>query len=287
MTQDIQQLKRIVAIQCSRPLEQSNAIKLVEEFNKYGYGSELVVFYADGVAQISSSDNSSIEHADIQIPFGKDTNAKQKNFILDWTKLGGFKGMLHIIEDNAILFKDPSQYIQCVESTMTALDYSIYFSTVTDPCNYVFKKFCPRLTIDIDDDAIRQKLGLPSKLSFTSHSNTIWTIYDFNRIGGCPQKYNENFSIAMFMIIEYLARRRSLKDAGSLYYMNQYLSISDEIGTYGTIDYNDTQIDQKKMQEEDSMFKSMSIDYSPDNNIDQILESLYGKLKSKNAFTRV
>lgn len=41
---------------------------------------------------------------------------------------------------------------------MAALDYSIHFSTVTDPCNYIFKKFNPRLTIDIDDEDAKTKL---------------------------------------------------------------------------------------------------------------------------------
>lgn len=65
---------------------------------------------------------------------------------------------------------------------MDSLDYSIYFSTVTDPCNYLFKKFDPRLTLDIDDASIKEKLSLPDKISFTSHSNLCWTIYDFNKL---------------------------------------------------------------------------------------------------------
>jgi len=67
---------------------------------------------------------------------------------------------------------------------MDIFDYSIYFSTVTDPCNYIFKKFNPRLTLDIDDDSIRSKLNLPNSVSFTSHSNTCWLIYDFNKLNG-------------------------------------------------------------------------------------------------------
>ena len=172
-----------------------------------------------------------------------DNNSKAKNFIFDTLQAqDGFR-FLHIIEGNTKLLKDPTAYINEVEKTMDVLDYSIYFSTSSDRCNYVFSKFSPRLTIDIDDENVNKKLSLPPSLSFTSHSNTVWTIYDCEKCSKNIQRYDEKFSIAMFMIIEYLARRRSLKDDGSLYYMNQYLSISDEIGTYGTIDYNDTQID--------------------------------------------
>ena len=35
------------------------------------------------------------------------------------------------------------------------------------------------------------------------------------------------------------------------------------------------------MQEEDKTFKSMNINYAPDNSIDKILEMTYEKLKSK------
>ena len=35
------------------------------------------------------------------------------------------------------------------------------------------------------------------------------------------------------------------------------------------------------MRSEDALFKSMGINYSPDNNIDNLLEKVYMKLKSK------
>jgi hypothetical protein len=38
-----------------------------------------------------------------------------------------------------------------LESTMKALDYDVHLSTVTDRCNYVFNKFCPRLSLDVDE----------------------------------------------------------------------------------------------------------------------------------------
>lgn len=65
---------------------------------------------------------------------------------------------------------------------MDVFDYSIHFSTVADPCNYVFSKFNPRLSLDIDDDGIKARLSLPSTVSFTSHSNTCWLIYNFNKL---------------------------------------------------------------------------------------------------------
>jgi len=35
------------------------------------------------------------------------------------------------------------------------------------------------------------------------------------------------------------------------------------------------------MQEEDKIFKSMNVNYAPDNNIDKVLEILYSRLREK------
>ena len=38
---------------------------------------------------------------------------------------------------------------------------------------------------------------------------------------------------------------------------------------------------QKVMKDEDTTFKSLNVNYAPDNNIDNVLEILYKKLESK------
>ena len=38
---------------------------------------------------------------------------------------------------------------------------------------------------------------------------------------------------------------------------------------------------QKVMKDEDVIFKSLNVNYAPDNNIDNVLEILYKKLESK------
>lgn len=45
---------------------------------------------------------------EIDFPEDKDTNAKCKNYILDYAKEHSFKGFMHVIEDNVKLLKDPS-----------------------------------------------------------------------------------------------------------------------------------------------------------------------------------
>lgn len=217
----------------------------------------------------------------IAFPDEAGTIPKQKNFILDWCKLQGFTGFLHIVE-NDILFNERSKsYMDVLESTMSALDYDVHLSTVTDKCNYVFNKFCPRLAINVDDDNIRQKLGLPRQVRFTSHSNVSYTTYNLAASNGCPLKFDERFTIGMFYIIEFLARRKATQKAGQLYFMNQYLSIADEDNAFDVVRLPSKNVDNAKMQEEDALFKSLNVNYAPDNNLDLVLDTFYGKIKEK------
>ena len=250
-----------------------NVLKLVEGFN-----DNVVVFYADGISPFTPDELNGNKVEDVAMPQDASTSPKQKNFILRWAKQKSIGGFLHIVEDTVALDKDPSSYIASIQRAMDVLDYDIHFSTVTDPCNYVFKKFCPRLTIRLDDEEVTKKLGLSGELMFTSHSNTFWTIYNMSKD---IQEYDEKFTIAMFYIIEYLARRKATKHPSQLYFMNQYLCLSSEVGTFHNLPTKGQDVSPETMQEEDMAFKKMGVDYAPDNNLDQVLDILYMKLKEK------
>lgn len=167
---------------------------------------------------------------------------------------------------------------------MKALDYSVWLSTVTDPCNFVYSKYNPRIRISCDRDECA-KIGLSGDLCFTSHSNTQWMAYDMGALAGSDLlKLDERFAVPMFFIIELLARRKATKNAGDLYYMNQYLTVGSEYGTFRTLlDAKKEQSDPKAMQAEDAVFKSMNLNYAPDNAIDPILEALWDRISAKAA----
>lgn len=63
--------------------------------------------------------------------------------------------------------------------------------------------------------------------------------------------------------------------------MNQYLSIKEEIGVYGSIDDPTNKISNDELKKEDAIFKSMNINYAPDNSIDIVLDALYAKILQK------
>lgn len=208
-----------------------------------------------------------------------------KNFIISKFEESYGSGFLHIIEDAVKIEKDPNDFILAIERVMDVFDYDSWFSTVTDRCNYVFNKFNPRLEFILDDpeDPVSNKLGIPKNLMFTSHANTFWTIYHRRNSSHSIQRYSECFSISMFAIIEYLARRKASRSGNQPYFMNQYLSIREEIGTFSFIDmHQQSKANEKEiMQKEDALFKSMNVNFAPDNNIDIVLETVYQKIQEK------
>lgn len=204
-----------------------------------------------------------------------------RNYINSYFKKLNFKGFLHVISKNVIFKSKISEYVCQLEKAMDILDYSVHFSTVTDQCNYVYSVYNPRLQIHIDDEKYA-RLQLPESLMFTSHSNVAYVTYDFSKIPDDLLKFNDQFSIAMFYIIEFLARRRNTKAANQLYYMNMYMAVpleKEAIQNNPKIKNND--VSQDVFKKEDELFKSLKIDFSPDNNIDKTLEQLYKTLEAK------
>lgn len=214
------------------------------------------------------------------IPAECDTEPKTRNWILD--KERGTCDFLHVISDNVELLKNPNAFISDIEKTMTALDYPIWLSTVTDSCNYVYSKYNPRMRVVLDRPDVCEKLGLSGELCFTSHSNTQWMIYDMPHIANSDMRFDERFTVPMFFIIDLLARLRNRKPAGSLRFMNNYLTVGSEYDVFRNLpNASKKPDDQKKLAEEDATFKQSGINFAPDNNMDLLLDTLWEKIKIK------
>ena len=263
-------MSRVFAILSENPGLKANVEKLVKAFA--AKADKVIVF---------SVDNAAFEGADVvQIPAEADTRPKRKNFVVHHFKDSGFDGFLHQIEDCVDIISDPSKFIDDIEKLMSILDVHNWCGTVTDTCNYVYDKYNPRLDVVLDKPEYAS-WGL-DVVRFCSHSNVQWIVYDMKNADDNELYFNDSFKVDMFWIIEFLARRRN-SHPGSLYYMNQYYTCASEYGVYKRIACDDDAVQDtpQQMRAEDALFKSMNVNYMPDNNIDLVLETLYEKLKTK------
>ena len=272
-------MKRAIVILHNNENTDENVHELVKTFLDNSCADFVFVCTKDPTEKFNITNGTQICQ-NLHWPSECDNIPKIRNWINNFFKTQNFKGMLHVLEDTTKLLKIPTGFIVDLEHMMKTLDYDVWFSTICDRCNYVYNKYNPRLSIALDKPEF-DKLNLGKKILFTSHSNTQWITYNFETISDDLLKFNENFSIAMYYIIEFLARRRNTKNNKQLYYMNQYLTVESEYKVFESINKNEQADDQNILREEDAKFKSMNIDIHPDNNIDMVLEAIYNKFKEK------
>lgn len=179
---------------------------------------ELTVFVSAGLGEWIEPDLDMCLVRRVEIPAGLDSEPKIRNWVN--AQYESFDGFLHVLSDSAEVTADPSAFVSDLERMMDMLDYPVWFSTCTDGCNYVYSKYNPRMRVRCDR-AECAAMGLPQELCFTSHANTQWIVYDVPALAGTSLlRFDESFTVPMFFIIEFLARRRNTKPAGSLFYMN-------------------------------------------------------------------
>ena len=211
------------------------------------------------------------------LPIECDTVPKARNYINQQYKQTNFNGFLHVVNWNTLIKKDPTDFLQKLEDMMDKLDYNVWFNTICDPCNYVYHKYCPRAYIILDDEQY-SKLAT-KRIAITSHSNTQWITYNFAKVVDANLYFDEDFTIPMFYIIEFLARRKATATDKQLYFMNQYFTVEEENDIFEQVK-KEEKIDQNVMKKEDAIFAAKNIKHNPDNNIDLVASKFYLKLKS-------
>ena len=219
----------------------------------------------------------------VPLPPDTETEPKARNWIV--RNFGGDGGFLHVVSGNVQVLPSAAKFMDDLETMMKVLDYPIWLSTVTDGCNYVYGRYNPRIRVSMNRPECGG-LGLSDEIRFTSHSNTQWMAYDVNGVQDANMLlFDERFTVAMYFIIEFLARRKRLSGADSLVFMNQYMTVGSEYGAFKTLPEQETKPGpgQDTLRKEDELFKQICRDYAPDGNIDTVLERLWEKIVSKHS----
>lgn len=202
-------MNRIVAILHNDASMNDNVHAIIKTFFDNNCTTEMYVF-TDEPNETFNISNENMICKNVVWPSECDNVPKIRNWINTYFKANNFTGILHILEDNTTVLKDPTEFMLDLENIMDTFDYDVWFSTVCDKCNYLYAKYNPRLAIELDKPEY-SKFNFSKKLLFTSHSNTQWIAYNFAKVPDDLLKFNEKFSIPMYYIIEFLARRRNTK----------------------------------------------------------------------------
>lgn len=216
----------------------------------------------------------------IEIPDDCDTLPKMHNFIVKDQNARGFTGILHVVEDVVEVLWNIDKFFKDISTMMHEIKLDVWLNTVCDGMNYVYSKYNPRMVIEFDDERW-QKFGLDG-IVFTSHSNAAWIAYNMANYSDATFLFDEQFSVRMFMIIEFLARRKAINASNtSLSLMNMYPTVKSENGAFKIIQQYDEKIPDDVMKDQNDRFTSMNLNTVPDNLIDNVLEVLYNIFKQK------
>ena len=208
------------------------------------------------------------------------SRSKIKNFVNYFTYSNGFRGFLHVLEDNIEILKDPTEFILDIENMMEKFDYNIWFNTVCDECNYVLdRKYSPRFILrEVNTDTSLRAKAIVN----TTHCNTKWTIFRL-----CAEEFqkdqtnlffDEKYTIPMFYILERLSRRRAHRGIHQPYFYNSYLTVDSENGVFKPALKSNQNFAKELFEKEDKIFRESRINITPDTNVDVVIETLYNKL---------
>lgn len=270
---------RIVAILHNDSAMVENVKNIVNTMFENKVAQQVYVFTEKPDTSFNISDNGQV-CSNVNWPSECKSAPQRRNWVNKYFKTSNFTGKLHVLEDNTEILKAPNTFITELENMMDVFDYDVWFSTVCDTCNFVYSKYNPRLAVMLDKVEYF-KFNLGEKLLLTSHSNTQWIAYNFAKATDDQLRFDEDFTVAMFFIIEFLARRRNTKKPNQAYFMNQYLTVPSELGVFKSIPAVQPPTDNETMAKEDQLFRDKKVNYAADNDIDIVLEAIYNTLNSK------
>lgn len=259
------------------------ALNVANKLLESGCTKEVVIFTKQPLV-ISKNEN--VNNNVINVVFSNDivNRAQAKNFALTYFfNQPDEIEWIDILEDNIQIVEEPKATLEELERTLDLLDVGIWFGTACDKCNYIYNKYCPRLTVNFKDSEYL-KLGIAEKLLFTTNANTAWTMFNKRRMKLEDCLFSNDYNIPMFYIIEFIASRRNNKKKGQIWYMNIYPTIEAEHKMYKYVDgytLDPQTYDNKKMIEENKIFQAKNISSIADSNIDLVLENIYDILDAK------
>ena len=206
--------------------------------------------------------------------------SKMRNLIVEKFFTEKCKSFVHVISD-ALPIKNGNldKFVPAIEEMMDKLDQVSWFSTRSDPCNYVFEKYNPKFIIGIDEKNLK---NYNKTVLFTPFANTAWTIFDFSKVTDIDAvKFNDSFRIPMFYIVEFLSRRRKYQPA----FMNCYPTVEEERWVFDpssmfvqTLEPEKDGFERKDYEKENEIFMNLKVDFESLHQVEKVFEMICGVL---------
>lgn len=203
------------------------------------------------------------------------------NYIKNVLKLSGY---LYVFSD-IIQITDKTKFeffLPEIEELMDKFELDTWFNTVTDKANYVFSKYDPRLRVDIDEPALSSIYDKTILWATCANNNLI--CFNLDKVSLEQMQFDPEFSIAMFYILEYVARRRH-NASDSWPFINFYPTLESELGIIsyiksedGSINTSVDHINKNDYAKEEEIFNQRSINFQGDSQFESVLAFMVNKL---------
>ena len=204
-------------------------------------------------------------------------DTKLKNFVSKTLVDSNIGGFIHVLEDDIKIVGNTKAFLDEIEKMMSLFKLKSWFNTSCDTVNYIYQKYNPRFYIKIDDEQLMTKYD--KTIAWCSNANTAWICYNMDIATYDDIKFEDIFTVPVYYIVEFLARRRNIKKVNELYYMNLYPSIQEELNVF-TVDSSVSKYQQSEEQtkKENEIFISMKINHVPDSDVNAVMDDIINVL---------
>lgn len=133
-----------------------------------------------------------------------------------------------IILDNVKCNKNPYEFFTALEQMTDMLGFNVWFNTHTDPKNFIFNKWADYISINIDEDNLKQIYDKTIRYFNSANFNVIH-IDDLDKLEFDP--FTEDFAISDFWNLVFLLKL-AMSNKG---FAHLYPSIDEEKGVFSVL----------------------------------------------------
>lgn len=227
--------------------------------------SQLFVFHVKGV-KMPENNIDGVTYVELPEDIKGKEVPKIMNYVYKYFKVEHVsEGMLYLFDEKVEILDEKKfiAFIPAIENMMGLMGHRLWLNTVGDECNYNFDRYDGRCMFKIDIPEFEKIFG--NDIIFSSNANFDFSIYDLDSIDISEMLLDEQFTIGMFFILEFLAKRRASVPGC---FMNLYPTVSQEVGILKSREVKEekdmeTEGGDKEFKRQKKIFDDLKLDTTP------------------------